>query len=213
MFTGIIEEIGRAVSVEPGTAGARLRIQCRRVIADLQEGHSISVSGVCLTATAIGTDGFSADVSPETLSRSNLGALRPGARVNLERALSLAERLGGHIVQGHIDGTAELVSLELLGDDNWWLTARVPPELSRYLVEKGSVALDGISLTVAAIEGDELSATIVPHTYHNTTLADRRPGDRLNLECDILAKHVEKLLRREEARERFTMDRLRDLGY
>ncbi len=213
MFTGIIEESGRVESFEQRAAGARVRISCVQVLGDLKEGDSVCVSGVCLTAVRIREDGFSSDVAPETLRRSNLAALRRGARVNLERSLSPSGRLGGHIVLGHIDGTAELISLEPLGADNWWLKVRVPPEFTRYLVEKGSVALDGISLTIAAIEADELSAAIIPHTHANTTLANYRPGDRLNLECDILAKHVEKLLQSAPPRATLTMDKLRDLGY
>lgn len=213
MFTGIIEELGEVESFEMRPAGARARIRCRVVLDDLKEGDSVSVSGVCLTAVDIRAGGFSADIAPETLRRSNLGGLRRGARVNLERSLTPGGRLGGHIVQGHIDGTAELLALESLGAGNWWLKVRVPSEFTRYLVEKGSVALDGISLTVASIEGDLLSATIIPHTHTNTTLAAYRPGDRLNLECDILAKHVEKLLRTAQAAPALSLDKLRDLGY
>jgi riboflavin synthase len=189
MFTGIIEELGTVQ-----TPGARLTIQCSRVLDDLTEGASIAVNGVCLTAIDLKSHSFSADLAPETLRRSNLGDLHPGARVNLERPVTPATRLSGHIVQGHVDGTGELLALEPLGDDNWWLRIRVPAGLDRYLVFKGSVAIDGISLTIASIENDELAVTIIPHTYRNTTLAGYRPGARLNLECDVLAKQVEKLL-------------------
>jgi len=140
------------------------------------------------------SNSFSADLAPETLKRSNLGDLTPGARVNLERPLSPGGRLSGHIVQGHVDGTGEFVSLEHLGDENWWLKIRVPAELDRYLVFKGSIAIDGISLTIASLDRNILSVTIIPHTYQNTALGSRRPGDRVNLECDMLAKYVEKLL-------------------
>lgn len=189
MFTGIIEELG---TVE--AAGARLTIRCAEVLEDLIEGASISVNGVCLTAVAITNGSFSADLAPETLRRSNLGDLRPGAGVNLERPVTPTTRLSGHIVQGHVDGTGELLALDALGDENWWLRVRVPAELQRYLVFKGSIAIDGISLTIAALERDELAVAIIPHTYRNTTLAGYAPGARLNLECDVLAKHVEKLL-------------------
>lgn len=194
MFTGIIEELGTVMKLEPGAAGARLEIQCRTVLDDLSPGSSIAVNGVCLTAVDLKSTSFSADLAPETLKRSNLGDLSLGSRVNLERPLSPGGRLSGHIVQGHVDGTGEFVSLENLGDENWWLKIRVPAELDRYLVFKGSIAIDGISLTIASLERDILGVTIIPHTYQNTVLGSRRPGDRLNLECDMLAKHVEKLL-------------------
>ena len=159
-------------------------------------GASIAVNGVCLTAAELRPDSFAADLAPETLKRSNLGDLRPGSRVNLERPLAPTGRLNGHIVQGHVDGTGEFLALDSLGEDNWWLRIRIPDELDPYLVYKGSIAIDGISLTIAAIDSGVLSATIIPHTFRNTTLGGYRPGARVNLECDILAKHVEKLLRR-----------------
>jgi riboflavin synthase len=189
MFTGIIEELG---VVE--RSGARLKIQCSRVLEDSREGSSIAVNGVCLTAVDLDPRSFTADLAPETLRRSNLGDLRAGSRVNLERPLSLAGRLSGHIVQGHVDGTGELLGLDELGDNNWWMRVRIPPELDRYLVYKGSIAIDGISLTIAELRGDVLAVTVIPHTYLNTTLGSRKAGERLNLECDMLAKHVEKLL-------------------
>src|SRR6516164_7964907 len=191
MFTGIVEELG---TVE--TAPPKLRVRCSTVLSDATEGASIAVNGVCLTAIGLRPDSFAADVAPETLRRSNLGDLRVGSRVNLERPLSPTGRLSGHIVQGHVDGTGEFLSLETLGDDNWWLRIRVPAELDPFLVYKGSIAIDGISLTIAALEGDVLSVTIIPHTFRNTTLGGYKPGARVNIECDILAKHVEKLLRK-----------------
>ena len=194
MFTGIIEELGAVELLAKQTAGALLRVRCARVLEDLKPGSSIAVNGVCLTAVKIGRDAFSADLAPETLRRSNLGDLAPGARVNLERPLAPTDRLSGHIVQGHVDGTGEFLELDQLGDENWWLKIRVPAELDRYLVFKGSIAIDGISLTIASLERDVLSVTIIPHTYQNTTLGTHKPGERVNLECDVLAKHVEKLL-------------------
>ncbi len=189
MFTGIIEETGIARAV-----GSRLTIACQLVLMDLTAGASVAVNGVCLTAVEIQGDSFSADLAPETLRRSNLGDLQPGSKVNLERPVTLAQRLSGHMVQGHVDGTGEFLSMEQLGDDNWWLRIHVPAELDRYLVFKGSISIDGISLTIAAIEDCILSVTVIPHTYYHTSLGTRRPGDRVNLECDVLAKHVEKLL-------------------
>ena len=189
MFTGIIEETGVIHS-----PGPRLRVACREVLTDSRPGGSIAVNGVCLTALDITSDGFSADLAPETLARTNLGALIPGSVVNLERPLRPADRLSGHIVHGHVDGTATLERLEELRDGNWWLDLGIPPELDRYLVFKGSIAVDGISLIIALLESSRLGIAIIPHTYATTNLCTRRPGDRLNLECDMLAKHVEKLL-------------------
>src|SRR5579883_2799912 len=152
MFTGIIEELGTVEAAAP-----RLRVRCSTVLEGSPEGASIAVNGVCLTAVDLRPDSFAADVAPETLKRTNLGALRPGSRVNLERPLAANGRLSGHIVQGHVDGTGELVSLEALGAENWWLRVRVPAELGQFLVHKGSIAIDGISLTVAELEGDVLA--------------------------------------------------------
>lgn len=194
MFTGIIEELGTVAELARQTAGARLRVKCARVLEDLKQGSSIAVNGVCLTAVEIDGRSFCADLAPETLRRSNLGDLTAGSRVNLERPLLPTDRLNGHIVQGHVDGTGEFLSLNPVGDENWWLKIRVPAELDRYLVFKGSIAIDGISLTIASLDKQVLSVTIIPHTYEVTTLGTYRPGGRVNLECDVLAKHVEKLL-------------------
>jgi riboflavin synthase len=194
LFTGIIEELGAVESLAMQTAGARLQVRCAWVMQDLKQGSSIAVNGVCLTAVELRGDSFSADLAPETLRRSNLGDLAPGARVNLERPLLPSGRLSGHIVQGHVDGTGEFLSLEPVGDENWWLKIRVPADLDRYLVFKGSIAIDGISLTIASLDRDVLGVTIIPHTYQSTTLGTHKPGGRVNLECDVLAKHVEKLL-------------------
>jgi riboflavin synthase len=213
MFTGIVEEMGVVESIQSQAAGARLKIHCKTVLEYLTEGASIAVNGVCLTAVDLRPESFSADLAPETLQRSNLGALRALSRVNLERPLTPNDRLSGHIVQGHVDATGEFLSLEALGDENWWLKVRVPAELDRYLVYKGSVAIDGISLTIAALAGDVLSVTIIPHTYRNTTLGTYQPGSRVNIECDILAKHVEKLIRKLDLQPRLTVERLREEGY
>jgi len=192
MFTGIVEELGTVVS-----GGTRLEVRCALVRSDLSIGASIAVNGVCLTAAALTETGFIADLAPETLSRSNLGDLVAGSRVNLERPVTPATRLSGHIVQGHVDATGEVVTLDSLGDDNWWLKVLVPESLDRYLVEKGSITLDGISLTIAKLEpGPVVGLTIIPHTFANTTLGQARVGSRLNIEVDVLAKHVEKLLAR-----------------
>jgi riboflavin synthase len=215
MFTGIVEELGTVESLETRAAGARLKVRCSTVMSDLTEGASIAVNGVCLTAVGIvpRADSFCADLAPETLLRSNLGALRAGSRVNLERPLSPTGRLSGHIVQGHVDGTGEFLALDSLGAENWWLRIRVPADLDPFLVYKGSIAIDGISLTIAALEADVLSVTIIPHTYRHTTLGSYRPGARVNLECDVLAKHVEKLLRKLDLKGGLTVEKLRENGY
>lgn len=213
MFTGIIEETGRVESLEGRGDGARLRIGCAAVLSDAFTGSSIAVNGCCLTALDLKAGSFAADVAPETMRRTNIGDLRAGSLVNLERPLSPQSRLSGHIVQGHVDGTGVLESLETVGNGNWWLRVRVPDELDRYLVFKGSIAIDGISLTIAAIEGGVMSVTIIPHTFEQTNLKHKRPGDRVNLECDVLAKHVEKLLQRISMPSGLTIDKLREQGY
>jgi len=189
VFTGIIEEVGAIAA-----AGARMKVECRTVLADTTEGASIAVNGVCLTAGKIEPDGFWCDLSPETLARTNLGALREGSRVNLERPAAIGDRLSGHIVQGHVDGTADFVSLEALTDGNWWLNVRVPKSLDRYMIHKGSVTLDGVSLTIAALEDGVLSVAIIPHTYANTILGTYRSGKAINVEVDVIGKYVEKLI-------------------
>ena len=189
MFTGIVEETGR---VE--VAGSRLAIGCTRVMEDMTLGASIAVNGVCLTAVELRPNGFTADLAPETLDRSNLGDLKAGDPVNLERPITLAARLSGHIMQGHVDGTGVLETLRPLDDGNYELLVRIPEALDRYLVYKGSIAIDGISLTIADITDRLLRVAIIPHTFEATNLSKRKAGDRLNIECDILAKHVEKLV-------------------
>ena len=189
MFTGIIEETGKVEA-----PGAKLRITCKKVLSDLTIGASISVNGVCLTAVDIHEEGFTADLAPETLDRSNLGELKQNDEVNLERPLTLNARLSGHIVQGHVDGTATLKSLVELKDKNYELTVEVPIDLDKFLVYKGSIAIDGISLTIASVLNGQVKVAIIPHTYEATNMHKRKPGDRLNIECDVLAKHVDKLL-------------------
>jgi riboflavin synthase len=194
MFTGIVEELGRVVALERKDTGARLRIACSKTLHEAAMGASVAVNGVCLTAVELHPDSFSADLAPETLKRSNLGDLSAGSPVNLELPLRANGRLDGHFVLGHVDGTGEIVSLDLLGDNNWWLRIRVPGDLARYIVGKGSVAVDGISLTVAEITDALVGFTIIPHTYKHTTLHAYTPGSRINVEVDILAKHLEKLI-------------------
>ena len=193
MFTGIIEELGTLESVQTRTAGARLKVRCSTVRQDMTEGASIAVNGVCLTAVDLGRDSFSADLAPETLRRTNLGDLRAGSRVNLERPLSPSGRLSGHIVQGHVDGTGTVRDVREQGFSRV-LEIDIEPSLARYLVEKGSVAVDGVSLTVSALDERGFSVSLIPETLQRTTLGVLREGALVNIEVDILAKHVERLL-------------------
>jgi riboflavin synthase len=193
VFTGIVEEVGTVAAIEERPTTARLRIACDTVLTDAREGSSIAVNGVCLTALDIGGGSFAADLAQETLRRTNLGQLHVGSLVNLERPLLATGRLSGHVVQGHVDGTGEFLSFDLLEDNNWWLRILIPQELDKYVVYKGSIAIDGISLTVASIEDRVCSVTIIPHTYEATSLREHRPGDQVNLECDVFAKYLEKM--------------------
>ena len=189
MFTGIVEEQGTIAA-----AGARMNVQCRKVMEDTREGSSIAVNGVCLTATKVDAAGFWCDLSPETLARTNLGALREGSRVNLERPAAVGDRLSGHIVQGHVDGTGGFLSLDPLPDGNWWLKVRVPKELDRYMIHKGSITLDGVSLTIASLEDNVVGVAIIPYTYENTVISSYVDGTRINTEVDLVGKYVQKFL-------------------
>jgi riboflavin synthase len=184
MFTGIVEELGQLESLD----GGRLRIAATRVIEDVAIGDSIAVNGCCLTVVAFGDHWWEADVSDETISRTSIRSLRPGDGINLERAVKMSDRLGGHLVQGHVDGVGEIV--EPVPD----LRVRVPEALTRYLVEKGSVTVDGVSLTVVDALEDGFTVAIIPHTAEVTALGARRPGDLVNIEVDVMAKYVERLM-------------------
>lgn len=193
MFTGIVEEMGTIRSIRRGAHSAVLSIGADTVLSDLKTGDSVAVNGVCLTATGTDPGGFTADVMHETLDRSSLGTLTVGSRVNLERAMAAHGRFGGHIVSGHIDGTGTIAALRK--DDNaLWYTVKAAPGLLRYVVEKGSITIDGISLTVACVETDQFSVSVIPHTAAVTILGEKRPGDVVNLETDLIGKYVEKLL-------------------
>lgn len=194
MFTGIVEELGTVRSVAPRAGGARLELTCTAVLADATIGDSIAVNGCCLTVVEIGDGWWAADAQVETLERTTLGSLTPGDPVNLERPLRLGDRLGGHLVLGHIDGVGEVTSVERLSDGSARVVVRAPAEVAPYLVEKGSVTVDGTSLTVTTVEGVEFGVALIPHTLAVTTLGARSPGDRVNLEADMIAKHVARLL-------------------
>ncbi|REJ75347.1 MAG: riboflavin synthase [Acidobacteria bacterium] len=193
MFTGIIEELGKVSSLKRSESGARITIAAPLVSSDAAEGDSIAVNGVCLTALEIGGGGFSSDVSEETLRRSTLGSLTKDSRVNLERSVTPSTRLGGHIVQGHVDGTGTFAGAEAEGDF-WTVRIGFPKEMSRYFVYKGSVAVEGISLTIARLEKDHFEIAVIPKTWELTNLSTLKEGDRVNLEADVIAKYVERLV-------------------
>ena len=193
MFTGIIEELGKVGSVEFDGGNARIVIEARTVTEGTRDGDSIAVNGVCLTVLDVLEGSFAADVSRETLERSTLGSLRPGSRVNLERAVTPATRLGGHIVQGHVDGRGTFEAAVRSGDF-WTVTIGFPAEFAKYLVYKGSVAVEGISLTVAALRDDSFDIAVIPKTWELTNLSTLDPGDPVNLEADVIGKYVERML-------------------
>ena len=193
MFTGIIEELGHVREVEMRGDDARIVIEARLVTEDIHEGDSIAVNGVCLTALNVQKDSFAADVSRETLNRSTLGRLQTGAPVNLERSVTPATRLGGHLVQGHVDARGKFLGAEAHGG-SWTVRIAYPTEIARYLVFKGSVAVEGISLTIAELTDDHFEIAIIPKTWEVTNFSQLQPGDEVNLEADVIAKYVERIL-------------------
>ncbi|HJC32664.1 MAG TPA: riboflavin synthase [Candidatus Anaerobutyricum faecale] len=216
MFTGIIEEVGVVKSIRMGAQSAVITIQAEKVMEDIHVGDSIATNGVCLTVTSFDKNSYSVDVMHETLRRTNLGTLKSGSRVNLERAMAADGRFGGHIVAGHVDDPGTITSMEK--DDNAiWITIRTTPAVLKYIVEKGSIAIDGISLTVARVDDKSFAVSVIPHTGANTTLLEKKPGDTVNLETDMVGKYVEKLLRYEESKEKpqsgITMDFLKSHGF
>jgi riboflavin synthase len=218
MFTGIIEELGQVRSIEKRGEGARLVVAARAVTEGTQEGDSIAVNGVCLTAIDVRADSFSADGSSETLQRSTLGTLRAGSPVNLERAVTPSTRLGGHIVQGHVDGRGRFLNATEHGG-SWTVRIAYPPEMARYLVFKGSVSVEGISLTIAGLTDEYFEIAIIPKTWAVTNLPHLRAGDEVNLEADIIAKYVERILtlgRKDQnpaPSSSLTIEKLAELGY
>ena len=217
MFTGIIEELGTINNIRKNAASAVLTIDASTVLEDVHMGDSIAVNGVCLTVTSFTSTSFTADVMHETLNRSSLGSLRSGSKVNLERAMSADGRFGGHIVSGHIDGTGTVSNIKK--DDNAvWYTIRTSSDIMRYIVEKGSIAIDGISLTVTWTDEESFKVSIIPHTAAQTTLSRRKAGDIVNLENDIIGKYVEKLLQPAEIQPKketssITMDFIEKYGF
>ena len=215
MFTGIIEELGVIESFENHAGGARLKVSAKIVTQNTVEGDSIAVNGVCLTSINIKPDGFSADVSPETLDKSTLGQLKIGSPVNLERAVTPSTRLGGHIVQGHVDGRGRFVSATQNGEF-WTIRIAFPPELAKYLIYKGSIAVEGISLTIADLKQDYFEIAVIPKTWELTNLSVLKSGDAVNLEADIIGKYVERIILYGSATgksEAVTMEKLRKAGF
>jgi riboflavin synthase len=196
MFTGIVAAVSRTVSVETRSSGAVFSLERPAGWDDVRQGESICVSGVCLTVLPgiPGEENIVFDVSPETLRRSTLGSLRPGSRVNLERALAASDRFGGHVVAGHVDATTQVAAVVRSGDF-WTFTFALSPDWARYVVEKGSIALDGVSLTVASLSASSFDVAVVPHTYSATTLGERKAGELVNVEVDVLGKYVERILK------------------
>ncbi|MFZ5823195.1 MAG: riboflavin synthase [Bacillota bacterium] len=193
MFTGLVEETGTLRSVRRGGRSLQITVGARKVLEGGRIGDSIAVNGVCLTVTALHSDGFTADVMPETYEKTSLSQTPVGALVNLERTMALGDRFGGHIVQGHVDGTGIIRAMES-DEIAVWLSVEAPAEIIRYVVPKGSIAIDGISLTVVDVTEDRFRVSLIPHTYAVTAMSQKRPGDRVNLEVDILAKYVERML-------------------
>src|SRR5271169_5650093 len=214
MFTGIVEEVGRITGIEQRGENRRITVAAEHAPKELKTGNSVAVSGVCLTALDIKPGSFCADLAKETWTRTSFSRISEGAQVNLELPLKVDARMGGHIVQGHVDGTGKLIGLMPIENaDDFWMHIDVPEDLGKYLVFKGSVAIEGISLTVAGLEGLRLTIAIIPHTIKMTNLKSLKPGDPVNIETDIVAKYLEKWTRRDERTGTLTIDRLVAQGF
>ena len=214
MFTGIVEEIGRITRIEQRGENRRITIAADHAPKELGTGHSISVSGVCLTALDMKPGSFCADLAPETWIRTSFSRTHEGALVNLELPMKADGRFGGHIVQGHVDGVGKLTSFERIADsENWWLTIELPEEIEKYTVYKGSISIEGISLTVAKLEKNRCTIAIIPHTVEMTNLHSLKAGDPVNLEADLIAKYVEKMMRGEQSQSSLTIEDLVEQGF
>ncbi len=212
MFTGIIEEIGIVKDFKQISNGAEITISCSKVLNDTKIGDSIAINGVCQTVIEMSENSFMAEVSPETLNVTNFLSLKSGERVNLERALKLNERIGGHLVQGHVDSVAKLISAKK-DTDFYIMKFEVADNAKRYIIKKGSITINGISLTVAEIEGNFITVAVIPHTYENTNLSELKTGDNVNIETDVFAKYIEKFLLNEKTSSVITEDFLKENGF
>jgi riboflavin synthase len=214
MFTGIVEEVGRVTRIEHRGENRRITIAAENAPKELKSGHSVAVSGVCLTALDIKPGSFCADLAPETWVRTSFSRMHEGAQVNLELPMKADGRFGGHIVQGHVDGVGKLIALERIADsENWWLRIELPRDVEKYTVYKGSVCIEGISLTVAKLEDGICTIAIIPHTVEMTNLNSLKPGDPVNLEADLIAKYVEKMMTSEPSKSTLTVEELVRQGF
>jgi riboflavin synthase len=214
MFTGIIEEVGQIESITNKKGSRRMTVSSRKLAKELSQGDSIAVSGVCLTAVNITAKSFAADLAEETWQRTAFSRIHQGALVNLELPMRADGRFGGHMVQGHVDATGQFLALDRLPDaEDYWLRIEIPSELARYVVLKGSLSIEGISLTVAHLEGTRVSAAIIPHTAEMTNLRSLKPADPVNLEVDMIAKYVEKMMKGESASHPITLEKLVSEGF
>jgi riboflavin synthase len=214
MFTGIVEEVGRVTRIEQRGENRRITIAATTAPKELKPGDSVAVSGVCLTALDIKAGSFCADLAPETWVRTSFSRMHEGALVNLELSMKADGRFGGHIVQGHVDGVGKLIGLERIADsENWWLRIELPLEVGKYTVYKGSICIEGISLTVATIDGSDCTVAIIPHTVEMTNLNSLQPGDPVNLEADLIAKYVEKMMSNEKSESSLSVEELVRQGF
>jgi riboflavin synthase len=214
MFTGIVEEVGSVNRITNENGNRRLTISASHLVKELKKGDSIAVSGVCLTAVKITPNSFGADLAQETWNRTSFSRIKTGALVNLELPMRADGRFGGHLVQGHVDGTGKFVALDQIpGADNYWLRIEIPRALARYVISKGSLSIEGISLTVATVEETQVTVAIIPHTTETTNLKSLRPGDPVNLEVDMIAKYVEKMMRWDSVKGSITIERLVEQGF
>jgi riboflavin synthase len=214
MFTGIVEKVGRISHIEQRGENRRITIASKHASAELKTGDSVTVSGVCLTALDIKPGSFCADLAPETWTRTSFSRIQEGALVNLELPMKSDGRFGGHIVQGHVDGVGKLIAFDRISDsENWWLQIELPDEVEKYTVFKGSISIEGISLTVAKLEGNLCTVAIIPHTVERTNLHSLKPGDPVNLEADLIAKYVEKMMKGDAAESSLTIEELVQQGF
>lgn len=213
MFTGLIEEIGKIQNITLIAGGKQIAIAAEKILTDLKIDHSVAVSGVCLTAVKILENGFVAEAVGETLEKSTLNNIQVGQNVNLERAMQIGDRLGGHFVQGHVNGVGIVKQLHQRGE-NWYLVVEIPKELERYVINEGSIAIDGISLTIANLHGIDVGASVIPHTYKNTLISKYKIGQNVNIETDFLAKYIEKFVNSYKQNDsKISIEKMKEMGF